>query len=104
MNDQPSDGKIRLFALSSLAKMERAETRAVLEKFRRAPGDTELVLAERYAEVFVGPEQWRSVDVPEGSRYAWDDDAEPNLAGACGLPVGPFRTDGWPRSTEGGPR
>ena len=36
--------------ISSLAKMERAETRAVLEKFRRAPGDTELVLAERYAE------------------------------------------------------
>ena len=53
MNDQPSDGKIRLFALSSLAKMERAETRAVLEKFRRAPGDTELVLAERYAEAQV---------------------------------------------------
>ena len=53
MNDQPSDGKIRLFALSSLAKMERAETRAVLEKFRRAPGDTELVLAERYAEDLV---------------------------------------------------
>jgi len=45
-----------------------------------------------------------AVPVPVAARYAWDDDAEPNLAGACGLPVGPFRTDGWPRSTEDGPR
>ncbi|MCU0675432.1 MAG: aconitate hydratase AcnA [Myxococcota bacterium] len=28
--------------------------------------------AARYAEVFVGPEQWQQVQVPEGSTYAWD--------------------------------
>ena len=29
--------------------------------------------AERYAEVFVGPEQWRAVEAPQGDTYAWDD-------------------------------
>ena len=28
---------------------------------------------ERYAEVQKGPEQWRQVDVPSGSTFAWDD-------------------------------
>jgi aconitate hydratase len=28
---------------------------------------------ERYAEVQTGPEQWRAVEVPEGSTFAWDD-------------------------------
>ncbi len=42
-----------------------------------------------------------AVSEPVAARYAWSDDAEPNLAGACGLPVGPFRTDEWPRSTAG---
>ena len=28
--------------------------------------------AARYAEVFVGPEQWQQVQVPEGSTYSWD--------------------------------
>ena len=27
---------------------------------------------ERYADVFHGPEQWRTLDVPEGDRFAWD--------------------------------
>ena len=42
-----------------------------------------------------------AVAAPVAARFAWDDDAEPNLAGACGLPVGPFRTDRWPRVTSG---
>ncbi|MBX3251082.1 MAG: aconitate hydratase AcnA [Myxococcales bacterium] len=29
--------------------------------------------ASRYGEVFVGPEQWRDVVVPEGSTYTWDE-------------------------------
>jgi len=33
------------------------------------------------------------VAAPVAARYGWDDDAEPNLVGDCGLPVGPFRTD-----------
>jgi aconitate hydratase len=28
---------------------------------------------ERYAEVQTGPEQWRAVEVPEGSTFAWED-------------------------------
>ncbi len=28
---------------------------------------------ERYGEVLTGPEQWRAVEVPEGSTFAWDD-------------------------------
>lgn len=40
------------------------------------------------------------VAAPVAARHGWDDDAEPNLAGACGLPVGPFRTDSWPRVTK----
>ncbi|HJL03445.1 MAG TPA: aconitate hydratase AcnA [Polyangiaceae bacterium LLY-WYZ-15_(1-7)] len=46
-------------------------TKEISECMREAV--TKEQFAERYAEVFVGPEQWRSVDVPEGSRYAWDD-------------------------------
>ena len=42
-----------------------------------------------------------AVPVPVAARFAWDDDAEPNLTGSCGLPVGPFRTDRWPRVTDG---
>jgi aconitate hydratase len=30
---------------------------------------------ERYADVFTGEERWRSLDVPEGDRFAWDDDS-----------------------------
>jgi len=41
------------------------------------------------------------VAAPVAARFGWDDDAEPNLIGACGLPVGPFRTDSWPRVTKG---
>ena len=42
-----------------------------------------------------------AVSEPVAVRYAWHDAAEPNLAGACGLPIGPFRTDRWPRVTDG---
>lgn len=41
------------------------------------------------------------VSKPVAARFAWDDDAEPNLTGQCGLPVAPFRTDRWLRVTEG---
>ncbi|MAB83150.1 MAG: hypothetical protein CMJ24_06905 [Phycisphaerae bacterium] len=41
------------------------------------------------------------VAAPVAARYAWDDDAETNLIGDCGLPLAPFRTDSWPRVTTG---
>jgi aconitate hydratase len=31
------------------------------------------LFAERYAEVFTGDERWKSLPVPEGSTYAWDE-------------------------------
>ena len=27
----------------------------------------------RYADVFVGPEEWRTVEFPEGQTYSWSD-------------------------------
>ena len=42
-----------------------------------------------------------AVPAPVAARFAWDDGAEPNLIGECGLPVGPFRTDRWLRVTDG---
>lgn len=37
---------------------------------------------------------------PVAARYAWDDDDEPNLFNAAGLPASPFRTDDWQRLTQ----
>ena len=41
-----------------------------------------------------------AVPEPVAARFAWSGEAEPNLAGSCGLPVAPFRTDAWPRVTR----
>ncbi len=41
-----------------------------------------------------------AVPAPVAARFAWAGEAEPNLVGGCGLPVGPFRTDAWPRVTR----
>lgn len=38
---------------------------------------------------------------PVAVRYAWRDDAEPNLMNKEGLPASPFRTDDWRLLTEG---
>jgi sialate O-acetylesterase len=51
-------------------------------------GDTVIVWAE-------------SVGHPVAVRYAWRDDAEPNLINKEGLPASPFRTDSWPAVTVG---
>jgi sialate O-acetylesterase len=40
------------------------------------------------------------VSQPVAVRYAWRDDAEPNLANKEGLPASPFRTDTWKGVTE----
>ena len=42
-----------------------------------------------------------AVPKPVAVRYAWRDDAEPNLFNKAGLPASPFRTDGWKLVTEG---
>jgi sialate O-acetylesterase len=38
---------------------------------------------------------------PVAVRFAWRDDAQPNLSNKEGLPAGPFRTDTWKSLTEG---
>ena len=48
--------------------------------------------------VIVSSEQ---VTVPVAVRYAWSDDAEPNLIAIEGLPASSFRTDDWPGVTDG---
>jgi hypothetical protein len=40
------------------------------------------------------------VAAPAAVRYAWHDDAAPNLANKEGLPASPFRTDAWKGVTE----
>ncbi len=43
----------------------------------------------------------KDVVKPIAVRYAWQDDAEPNLMNKSGLPASPFRTDKWKGVTEG---
>ncbi|MBK7403937.1 MAG: 9-O-acetylesterase [Phycisphaerales bacterium] len=40
------------------------------------------------------------VTKPVAARYGWDDNDEPNLFNAAGLPASPFRTDDWKRVTQ----
>jgi aconitate hydratase len=44
-----------------------AEIEAVI-----AEAVTSDMFRERYADVFTGPDQWRTLDVPQGDRFAWD--------------------------------
>jgi sialate O-acetylesterase len=41
-----------------------------------------------------------SVSQPVAARFAWREDANPNLINAAGLPAMPFRTDSWPVAVE----
>lgn len=43
----------------------------------------------------------KDVAKPLSVRYAWRDDAQPNLMNKSGLPASPFRTDKWKGVTEG---
>ncbi|MFC1545263.1 sialate O-acetylesterase [Gemmatimonadota bacterium] len=54
----------------------------------RIEGDTVIVYAEQVTD-------------PVAVRYAWRDDAEPNLISLEGLPASSFRTDNWPGITDG---
>ena len=38
---------------------------------------------------------------PAAVRFAWDQNAEPNLFNKAGLPASPFRTDDWPLVSVG---
>ena len=45
--------------------------------------------------------QSKEAEKPLAARYAWRDDAVPNLMNKSGLPASPFRTDKWKGVTEG---
>ncbi|MBW3540286.1 MAG: sialate O-acetylesterase [Planctomycetes bacterium] len=72
-----------------------------LTRFEIAGEDGKFVPAEAQIEgetVVVSSEQ---VAKPTAVRFAWSQDAEPNLVNAAGLPASPFRTNG-PRPTPEG--
>lgn len=63
--------------------------------FEVAGADQRFVVAEARIEgnrVIVWSE---AVPEPVAVRYGWDDDVEPTLMNAAGLPAAPFRTDDW---------
>lgn len=73
---------------------------APLTHFMVAAADGEFVPAVATIEgesVVVSSDQ---VPQPAAVRFAWQDDAEPNLVNQSGLPASPFRTDMRPRVTE----
>ena len=41
------------------------------------------------------------IEEPVSVRYAWADDAVPNLTNKEGLPASPFRSDNYPMVTDG---
>lgn len=57
------------------------------------------------AEVKIGSKSLiissKGMDKPVAVRFAWRDDAEPNLMNKEGIPASPFRTDTWKGLTEG---
>ncbi|MEY2598955.1 MAG: hypothetical protein RLZZ142_1214 [Verrucomicrobiota bacterium] len=73
---------------------------AALTHFTIAGEDRNFVAAEAKIEgdaLVVGSAE---VAKPVAVRFAWRDDAEPNLVNGAGLPASPFRTDEFPAVTE----
>ena len=72
-----------------------------LTHFEIAGEDQKFVAADAKFEgntIFVSA---KDVKKPAAVRFAWRDDAEPNLVNEAGLPASPFRTDAWKGLTEG---
>ncbi len=67
--------------------------------FEIAGSDREFRPAEARIEGDAVVVQSDDVPNPVAVRYAWRDDAEPNLANSAGLPASPLRTDDWPLVT-----
>lgn len=71
------------------------------DSFEIAGSDRNFIAAEARIEgqsivVWAG-----GLNEPVAVRYAWRDDAVPNLMNTEGLPASPFRTDNWPGVTHG---
>lgn len=72
-----------------------------LSHFTIAGEDKNFVPAEAKIEGDTLVVHSASVSKPVAVRFAWRDDAEPNLFNGADLPASPFRTDNFPLVTEG---
>jgi sialate O-acetylesterase len=72
-----------------------------LNEFTIAGADQKFVPAEAEIDGDTIVVRSDKVGEPVAVRYAWHDDATPNLANKEGLPASPFRTDKWKGVTEG---
>jgi sialate O-acetylesterase len=72
-----------------------------LSHFTIAAEDKNFVPAEATIEGDALVVHSPAVSKPVAVRFAWRDDAEPNLVNGAGLPASPFRTDSFPMVTEG---
>ena len=73
---------------------------APLTYFQVAGRDRRFVPAQAQVEGDTVVVRCPEVPQPVAVRFAWDEKANPNLVNADGLPVVPFRTDGWPVMIE----
>jgi sialate O-acetylesterase len=71
-----------------------------LTDFTVAGSDKKFVKAKAKIEGKTIVVESGQVAQPAAVRYAWHDDATPNLANKEGLPASPFRTDAWKGVTE----
>lgn len=72
-----------------------------LSHFTIAADDKNFVPAQATIEGETLVVQSPAVSKPVAVRFAWRDDAEPNLVNGADLPASPFRTDSFPLVTEG---
>jgi sialate O-acetylesterase len=83
------------------AKGLKSQNGQPLTHFTIAGEDQNFVPAEAAIEGDALVVHSSAVAKPVAVRFAWRDDAEPNLVNGSGLPASPFRTDSFPRVTEG---
>ena len=91
-------GKIRI--RFSHADGLKASNGAALTHFTIAGEDQKFVPAEAKVDGDSIVVSCTEVAKPVAVRFAWRDDAEPNLVNGAGLPASPFRTDDFPAVTE----
>lgn len=79
----------------------KASNAQALSHFTIAAEDQKFVPAEAKIEGDTLVVRNAEVTKPVAVRFAWRDDAEPNLVNGAGLPASPFRTDDFPAVTAG---
>ncbi|MEK0447011.1 MAG: hypothetical protein RLZZ399_2332 [Verrucomicrobiota bacterium] len=79
----------------------KARDGKALTHFTIAGADQKFVEAEAVVDGETLVVKSASVPQPVAVRFAWREDAEPNLVNGAGLPASPFRTDDFPAVTAG---